>query len=163
MEKVEQFVSFDGIEFDTASKCQKYEGSKFAGLIKELNSSIIKRVKALDIFTVLSDIPYIYNEPFNQYYILVPRTRHDVFVLNQILKLAGNNKEQVTANDCFTMLILAVNVYSDNLGVSHIIRLGDIVKNLSNNDFEVISNIKNNEKLPVESGAVKPVKDIAEK
>lgn len=157
--KVTKFVSFDGIEFDTDFECRNYEGSKFGELLKEIEGSIIKRVNTLGIFSSATNEPfYQLCEPYNQYYIIIPRTRHDVFVLNQILEISGNEKEQATGNDCFNMIILAVNVFCNTLGASHIIRLSDIVKDLTNGRFEVISYIKDAEK-----DAVKPVKDIAEK
>lgn len=157
--KVTKFVSFDGIEFDTDYECRRYEGSKFGELLKEIEGSIIKRVNTLGIFSsATNESFYQLCEPYNQYYVIVPRTRHDVFVLNQILEISGNEKEQVTGNDCFSMIILAVNVFCNTLGISHIIRLSDIVKDLTNGQFEVISFIKDAEK-----DAVKPVKDIAEK
>ena len=157
--KVTKFVSFDGIEFDTDYECHNYESSKFGELLKEIEGCIVKRVNSLGIFANTSDEPfYQLCEPYSQYYIMVPRTRHDVFVLNQILEISGNEKEQATGNDCFNMIILAVNVFCNTIGASHIIRLSDIVKDLTNGRFEVISYIKDAEK-----DAVKPVKDIAEK
>ena len=157
--KVTKFVSFDGIEFDTDFECRNYEGSKFGELLKEIEGSIIKRVNTLGIFSSATNEPfYQLCEPYNQYYVIIPRTRHDVFVLNQILEISGNEKEQATGNDCFNMIILAVNVFCNTIGASHIIRLSDIVKDLTNGRFEVISYIKDAEK-----DAVKPVKDIAEK
>lgn len=157
--KVTKFVSFDGIEFDTDFECRSYEGSKFGELLKEIENRIIKRENVLGIFSGVTNEPfYQVYEPYNQYYVIVPRTRHDIFVLNQILEISGNEKEQVTGNDSFNMIILAVNVSCNTIGASHIIRLSDIVKDLTNGQFEVISNIKE-----VAKDAAEPVKDIAEK
>lgn len=157
--KVTKFVSFDGIEFDTDFECRNYEGSKFGELLKEIENSIIKRVNTLGIFSCVTNEPfYNFCEPYNQYYVIVPRTRHDIFVLNQILEISGNEKEQVTGNDSFNMIILAAYVSCNTLDFSHIIRLSDIVKDLTNGQFEVISNIKE-----VTKDAAEPVKDIAEK
>jgi hypothetical protein len=157
--KVTKFVSFDGIEFDTDYECHNYESSKFGELLKEIEGCIVKRVNSLGIFANTSDEPfYQLCEPYSQYYVMVPRTRHDVSVLNRILDIAGNTKETVTGDDCFNMIILAANICCNTLGTSHIIRLADIVKDLTNGQFEVISNIKDTAK-----DSAKPVKDIAEK
>lgn len=158
--KVTKYVSFDGIEFDNDIECRNYEGSKFGELLKEIEGSIIKRVNALNVFSNLNpNEPYCQCfEPYNQYYIIVPRTRHDIFVLKQILEIAGNEKEQVTGDDCFNMIILGVNVFCNTVCASHIIRFADIVNNITNGQFAVISNIKD-----VAKDCAEPVKDIAEK
>lgn len=156
--KVTKYVSFDGIEFDSDIECRNYEGSKFRELLKEIENSIIKRVNALNVFSNPND-PYCQCfESYNQYYIIVPRTRHDVFVLNQILEIAGNEKEQVMGDDCFNMIVLGVNVFCNTICASHIIRFADIVNNITNGQFAVISNIKD----AVKSGA-KLVKGINKK
>lgn len=140
--KVTKYVSFDGIEFESEQICHAYESSKLGELLKEIDGIIIKRVNSLDIFVNKSMAIYGSCEPYNQYYVVVPKTRHDVFILNQILEISGNREEQVRGNDCFNMIILAVDVCCNSVCSACIIRLSDIVKDLTDGRFMVVSDIK---------------------
>lgn len=131
-----KYEAFDGTRFDTKDECAAYEGSQFGLLMQQLEKSIVKKMTNIGI----TEHNY---EPFNAYYAIVPRTRHDIFVLGQILELAGvTDKEQITGGDCDQPIILCVNLYCNVVVNLHVIRIGDLVRDWTNSQFDVISNIK---------------------
>lgn len=140
-----KYEAFDGTRFDTREECFAYEGSQFGLLMQQLEKSIIKRTNTLGINK--SNL----FEPFNTYYVIVPKTRHDIFVLGQILEAAGvTDREQITGGDCDQPIILCVNLFCNAVADVHIIRIGDLVGDWTNSQFDVISNIKDEAKDIVE-------------
>lgn len=139
-----KYEAFDGTLFDSVDECANYEGSAFGVLIKDLESCIVKRTNTLGIY------PADYFEPFNQYYFIVPKTRHDIFVLGQICKMVDMDESiAVTGNDCDNLIVLAVNVYCNTLGNAHIIRPGKWISSNTNGHFGVVSMIKEETKQEV--------------
>lgn len=132
---VTKYVAFDGTEFDCPNECKNYEGSQFGILMASLENATIKKMNKLGSDTM----DYWYNA----YYVIVPRTRHDIFVLDQILNIAGvTETEHITGNDCYQVIILAVSLCCNVLGNAHVIRPNELIKDWTNGQFEVISNIK---------------------
>jgi hypothetical protein len=133
-----KYEAFDGTRFDTKEDCFAYEGSQFGLLMQQLEKSIIKKTDTLGIRNKSNCF-----EPFNAYYVIVPKTRHDIFVLGQILEAAGvTDREEITGGDCDQPIILCVNLFCNVIVDVHIIRINDLVKDLTNCQFEVISNMK---------------------
>lgn len=132
-----KYEAFDGTRFNTKEECFAYEGSQFGLLMQQLEKSIIKKTDTLGINDKLN-----YFEPFNTYYVIVPKTRHDIFVLGQILEAAGvTDKEQITGDDYEQPIILCANLYCNAIINVHIIHMNDLVKDLTNCQFELISNM----------------------
>lgn len=139
-----KYEAFDGTRFDTKDECYAYEGSQFGLLMQQLEKSIVRKMTHLGI----TEQNY---EPFNAYYVIVPRTRHDIFVLGQILELSGfADKEQITGGDCDQPIILCVNLYCNVVVNLHVMRIGELVRDWTNSQFDVISNIKDEAKDAVE-------------
>lgn len=133
-----KYEAFDGTRFDTKEECFAYEGSQFGLLMQQLEKSIIKKTDTLNIRNKSNCF-----EPFNAYYVIVPKTRHDIFVLGQILEAAGvTDREEITGGDCDQPIILCVNLFCNVIVDIHIIRINDLVKDLTNCQFEVISKME---------------------
>lgn len=134
-----KYEAFDGTRFDTKDECAAYEGSQFGLLMQQLEKALIKKMNHLGV----SEPTYFFERPYNAYYVIVPRTRHDIFVLGQILELAGvTETEQITGGDCDKPIILCVNLCCNMLSSVHIMRPCDLICEWTNGQFEVISNIK---------------------
>lgn len=137
-----KYEAFDGTRFDTKDECSAYERSQFGLLMQQLETSIVKKMTHIGITEQQN-----FFEPFNAYYVIVPRTRHDIFVLGQILELAGvTDKEQITGGDCDQPIILCVNLYCNVVVNLHVIRIGELVSDWTNGRFDVVSNIKDEAK-----------------
>lgn len=128
--KVTRYVAFDGTEFETEAKCQNYEGSAFGKLMQELEGC------TLDHY--LSDLGY-------QCFTLVPKTRHDIFVLGQILKMGGNEEPCADVYDHLTLL--TVQLHCNMVIQAVVTNLEDYIKDISNGQFCVVSTIKPEEKV----------------
>lgn len=149
-----KYEAFDGTRFETKDACAAYEGSQFGLLMQQLEKSIVKKMTHIGITEQQN-----YFEPFNTYYVIVPRTRHDIFVLGQILEIAGvTDKEQITGGDCDQPIVLCVNLYCNVVVNLHVIRIGDLVRDWTNSQFDVISNIKDIAKDAAEAKESKKTK-----
>ena len=141
-----KYEAFDGTRFDTKDECYAYEGSQFGLLMQQLETSIVRKMTHIGITEQQN-----FFEPFNTYYVIVPKTRHDIFVLGQLLELAGvTDKEQITGGDCDQPIILCVNLSCNVVVNLHVIRIGELVRDWTNSQFDVISNIKDEAKDAVE-------------
>ena len=140
-ETVTKFEAFDGKVFNTEAECQLYEGSNFGVLLEQIKDCIIKRENHSGMLS--SDY---YFEPYSAYYYLVPKTRHDINVLNKILEIAGNNKEVASGSDCNELLILCVNQGCNALSNAHIVHVDEWIKTMTRGQFTVVSTIKDTAK-----------------
>lgn len=147
--KVTVYVAFDGTEFNTETECLEYEGSAVGVLLERIKNSILKKVD--DLGFLPKDSGYT---GFNQYYMIMPKTRTDVFVLNQILSMVPDNEETVVADDCYNLIGLALDLRCNVVVNAHVIKFNEIVKALTNKRFNVISFIK--------EGGEEPRKEIIE-
>lgn len=128
MEKIEKeitvtrYVAFDGTEFITEAECLNYEGSTFGRLLHELGESML--------YTTTKDrnckILTVY-----------PRSRHDIYVLSQIFKLADMD------NPCGELyghlVLLQVRLQCNTVLSVEGCNLEDYIKEMSNGMFAVVS------------------------
>ena len=136
--KVTRYVAFDGTEFETEAECANYEGSAFGKLMTELPVISVhtsnKRLFEEDKFV---------EKGFTKCYALVPRTRHDIFTLNQVLSMGGSD-DTAKSEDCYNLVVLQVSLCCNMVVAAKLQRPYEWVKEISNGQFEVISNIKDN-------------------
>lgn len=123
--KVTRYVAFDGTEFKTDAECRNYEGSAFGKLMQELEGCTIDHYRS---------------DSGHQCYTLVPRTRHDIFVLGQILKMGGN--DEPCAGMCDHLTLLTVRLHCNTVTRAEVTNLEDYIKDISNGQFCVVSTIK---------------------
>lgn len=128
--KVTRYVAFDGTEFETETACLNYEGSAFGLLIQQLENCIINT-------SVLPD--------GRKCYCLVPKTRHDIFVIGQILKMAG---KYTPCPDVYEHLsLLTVRLNCNTVEEADVSNLEDYIKEVSDGAFAVVSAIKMSAKV----------------
>lgn len=127
--KVTRYAAFDGTEFETEAECQNYEGSAFGLLVQQLEKCTLK---------------HFVTGPGQHGYCLVPRTRHDVFVLGQILKMAGN--EEPCADLCDHLTLLNVSLECNTVASAEAANLEEYILKVSNGQYAVVSNIKDADK-----------------
>ena len=126
--KVTRYVAFDGTKFPTEAECQHYEGSAFGQLIEQLKGCIL----GMKV-----------NSSGQKSYCLVPRTRHDIFVLGQILQMAGKD---TACAECYGHLTqLDVTLSCNTVADVNITDLEDYISNRSNGQYTVVSTIKKEE------------------
>lgn len=127
--KVTRFVAFDGTEFETEAECQHYEGSAFGELMVQLSNSTLSHYIGTD---------------GQHHYILVPRTRHDIYVLGQILQMAG---EDTACASCYGHLTqLDVTLGCNTVAAVHLTDIEEYIRERSNGQYTVVSTIKPEEK-----------------
>ena len=137
MQKIEKeitvtvYVAFDGTEFVTDTECQRYEGSAFGQLMQELQGCILSH--------------YI-DHNGSHHYTLVPHTRHDIYLIGQILQMAGEDTQCSECCDHLTQLDVTLNCNVVE-GV-HITNLEDYILERSNGQYAVVSTIKSAAKEP---------------
>ena len=147
MEKIEvetketRYVAFDGTQFNTEAACLAYEGSLFGSQMMRIQKSIIHTSTMLNL--VCATERYYY-EPFTNYYTIVPKTRTDINVINQILASCTDNDGdiRVNAGDCDKMIILGVTLGCNTVMHAGIIRVDDWVKKMSEGKFTAVSTSK---------------------
>lgn len=134
MQKIEEeitvtrYVAFDGTKFNTETECQHYEGSAFGQLIEQLKNCTLSH--------------YI-GDDGQHHYTLVPHTRHDIFVIGQILQMAGKD---TACADCYGHLTqLDVTLTCNTVADVHLINLEDYISERSNGQYAVVSTIKKEE------------------
>ena len=126
--KVTRFVAFDGAKFDTEAECQHYEGSAFGQLIEQLKDCTLS-VKV--------------DSNGKRSYCLVPRTRHDIYVIGQILQMAGKD---TACAECYGHLTqLDVTLNCNTVADVNITDLEDYISKRSNGQYIVVSTIKKEE------------------
>lgn len=134
------YIAFDGTEFQTEYECANYEKSELGVLLTELNCygycTEDSRDPLLDSFGC-------------KYYVLMPRTRHDVFVLNRILELCGSD-DRFLSDNLYKPIILQIYSYPFGLGKkAQIVLLDEWMKHLSGGKFSVVSLVKDNVQIKV--------------
>ncbi len=126
---VTRFEAFDGTEFETEQECLNYEGSAFGKKIQELEGCTLGHYIADD---------------GRKCWFLVPHTRHDIFVLGQILKMAGNDDS--CADIYGHLTLLSVSLDCNTVATATVENLEDFIRELSNGQYEVVSSVKPSEK-----------------
>lgn len=129
--KVTKYIAFDGTEFDNELQCSNYEFSEVGKLLSELNC-----------FGYVTDDDDVLISFGAKYYILMPRTRHDIFVLGRILEICGM-ENNVTADLLYKPIMLKVNM--NNIGIgrrAEITQLDKWMTSISGGKFTVVSLIK---------------------
>lgn len=134
---VTRYMAFDGTEFDTETGCQNFEGSAFGALMQQLESRIVKKSNELSMVGTGS--------PCTACYAIVPRTRHDIFVLNQILQMV-DGEQRAESTDCDMPVLLCVHLRCNTVMAAYLIRPQEIVQNAGNGEFTVVSTIKETKK-----------------
>ena len=135
MKKIEKeitvtvYVAMDGTEFNTEAECQHYEGSAFGQLMQELKSCILSH--------------YI-GDDGRHHYTLVPHTRHDIYVIGQILQMAGEDTQCAECCDHLTQLDVALNC--NVVEGAHVTNLEDYILERSDGQYAVLSTIKKEKK-----------------
>ena len=128
--KVTRYVAFDGTEFETEAECRHYEGSAFGELLQQLKDCTLGAY---------------FSPEGHKCYCLLPKTRHDIFVLGQILKMAGNEKPCAEVYDHLTLL--TVHIECNTVTFADVTNLEDYIADISNGQFAVVSTIKPAEKV----------------
>lgn len=126
--KVTRYVAIDGTEFETEAECLHYEGSAFGQLIEQLKDCIRHHCS---------------RECGWQYYHLVPKTRHDIFVIGQILKMAGNDEPCAEIYDHLSLL--AVKLQCNVVVAAEVANLEDYIAEVTNGEYALVSTIKTGE------------------
>lgn len=121
---VTRYVAYDGTEFETEQECLNYEGSAFGVLIQQL----------MDCMLSISQEGCITN------YHLYPRKRHEIFVLEQILSMAGNHEP--CGNVCDHLALLRVKLQCNTVKAAMVMNIEDDIRDLSNGQFAVVSTEK---------------------
>lgn len=133
--QVTRYVAFDGTKFDTEAECQHYEGSAFGMIMQQLEGCTLDHYRS---------------DSGHQCYTLVPKTRHDIYLLGQILKMAGN--EQPCGDMYERLTLLTVRLHCNTVTRADVTNLEDYIMDISNGQFTVVSTIKQPvEKEPVKS------------
>jgi hypothetical protein len=117
-------VAYDGIEFETEAECQHYKGSAFGVFIQQLMECTL---------TISADGGFIN-------YHLYPKKRHDIFVLEQILKIVNNHEP--CGNMCDHLTLLWVKLRCNTVVSAMVMNIEDDIRDLSNGQFAVVSTIK---------------------
>lgn len=125
---VTRFVAYDGTEFETEQECLNYEGSAFGVLIQQLMDCIL---------SISEDGGFIN-------YHLFPHKRHEIFVLEQILSMVGNNEP--CGNLCDHLTLLRVKLQCNTVTRAMVMNIEDDIRELSNGEFTVVSNVKTKKK-----------------
>lgn len=123
--KVTLFVAFDGTEFETEAECQHYEGSAFGQLLQQLKECRLGHYLGSD---------------GSECYFLVPHTRHDIFVLGQILKMGGNDKP--CAQLCDHLTLLSVHLQCNTVVKAEVTNLEEYIMDMSNGQYIVVGTNK---------------------
>ena len=126
--KVTRYVAFDGTEFETEAECRHYEGSAFALLLQQLKSCCFGGY---------------FSPEGHRCYCLLPKTRHDVFVLSQILALADKKKSCADVYEKLTLL--TVHFECNTVAYAEVTNLEDYIADISNGQFCIVSTIKKTE------------------
>lgn len=124
------YEAFDGTEFKTDTACLNYEGSAFGMLLQQLENCILSA-------SVLPD--------GRKCYCLVPKTRHDIFVIEQIYKMAG--KDAPCPNVCEHLSLLTVRLNCNTVEDVDVSNLENYIKEVSDGAFAVVSAIKKSAKV----------------
>lgn len=141
MEKIEKeikktyYVSFDGTEFETEVECMAYESTEIGVMLAELQPCVV----ALSI-TDASMMDYFGQK---KHYMLFPRTRHDIFTIERILKASGS-EDKCSSEDLYKPFMLSVG-YTAWSGIVKDVAYTDLdkwMRKISNNKFSVVSLIK---------------------
>ena len=127
--KVTRYVAFDGTEFETEQECLNNEGSAFGVLMQQLDKCMLGHYLSTDR---------------KQCYCLFPKTRHDIFVLGQIMRLAGN--EESCAGVYEHLTLLSVRLKCNTVVSVEITDLEDYIRNISDGQFAVACTVKPEEK-----------------
>lgn len=125
---VTRYVAFDGTEFETEQECQNYEGSAFGLLMQQLDAAI-----------VFEDGSHGFKS-----YFLVPHTRHDIFILGQILQMTGKNTACGDAVD--HPITLSVWIECNVVTDAYITKIDEAVEKISGGAYTVVSNMPIKEK-----------------
>lgn len=121
---VTRYVAYDGTEFETEQECLNYEGSAFGVLIQQL----------MDCMLSISE-----NAGFVNYH-LFPHKRHEIFVIEQILGMAGNHEP--CGNLCDHLTLLRVKLRCNTVVSAMAMNIEDDIRDLSNGQFAVVSTEK---------------------
>ena len=111
-----------------SNQCRHYEGSAFGELVQQLKGCTLGSIVARKKRTI----------------VLVPKTRHDIFVLGQILKMAGSDEPCADVYGRLTQLDVTLNC--NTVAEAHVTNLEDYIQVLSNGQFAVVSTIEDAEK-----------------
>lgn len=128
---VTKYEAFDGTRFDTESECKFYESSQVGMLIEQLKSAIINKFDDLMLFSDMES-----GEQFNKFYTVLPRTRHDVFVLGQIMKAANDDYD--TPIPCDVPLVLCLDIECNLIMNAAIINIEEWVSTMTGCMFNVV-------------------------
>lgn len=101
---VTKYQAFDGEKFDTEEECHKYENSAAGVLFGKI-----------DDFTVKSDCFFEPDEGSeNKYKAVIPRSQHDIDLLNQLWKLyRGKNEENLKFDGTYIKSLIFVGYRFD--------------------------------------------------
>ena len=127
---VTRYVAFDGTEFETEAECLHFEGSSFGELMKQLETCTLSHC-------VLPD--------GSHNYFLVPKTRHDIYVLSQVLKMGGIDNPCSELYEHLTLL--NVRMSCNTVVKVDAANFEDYVKEVSNGQFCVVSTIKDKKQV----------------
>lgn len=122
---VTRYVAFDGTEFETEAECKHYEGSAFGQLMQQLKDCILSHYIGYD---------------GRHHYTLVPHTRHDIYLIGQILQMAGEDTQ--CAECCDHLTQLDITLTCNTVAEVHITNLEEYIKDRSNGQYTVVSTIK---------------------
>lgn len=120
---VTRYVAMDGTEFNTEAECLHYEGSAFGQLVEQLKDCTLSHQHTPD---------------GNHTYFLVPKTRHDIFVLQQIMKMAGIDNPCGEVYDRLT--ILNVRLQCNTVESADVANFEDYVKHVTDGQYSLMSN-----------------------
>ena len=133
--KKEVYIAFDGTEFFEELQCRMYEGSSFGVVLERLNDRILKSGIQKELFGFGSDETKCYS--------IVPKTRNDIYNLNQILNMGCNKPNDLAASsDIDNLIILNVTLKDNIVREAYILRAEKKCLEISRGRFTVVSTIK---------------------
>lgn len=123
--KVTRYVAFDGTEFETEQECRNYEGSAFASLMQQLENCTLG---------------HSVSQGGEHSYWLLPNTRHDVFVIDQVERMAGGQGSNGDAYGHLTLM--TVRLACNTVEEVTVLNVEDYVSGITGGRFAVVSTEK---------------------
>ena len=123
--KVTRYVAYDGTEFETEQQCKNYEGFAFGVLIQQLEKCTLKHFRSPE---------------GDHCYFLFPVTRNEVYLIELISKLAGNDTPLGCI--CERPTLMTVRLNCNIVEEVTVTNLENRILEISNGRFTVVSTIK---------------------
>ena len=128
--KETRYVSYDGLEFCERAECIDYESSAVGKLVAQL--PVVKVTKDDGIVAKGYDITYV----------VIPATRHDIMIINNIVDMAADIKDvqHAMASDIQQVLLVDVALACNVILDAGIRRPAKMIEEATNGRFSLVDN-----------------------